>query len=91
MLNDKNSPSVFQVEPISRGTFRDVIGGDGAIRAAQEHIRGELTAHNGNIRGQVHPQHTQHASWFVVMCASFSLSQKSVAVRHRGVEHDTQP
>lgn len=54
-----SSPLISQVEAINRGSFRQIVGGDGVIRPPQQHIRRQLTTHNRNVRRQVHPEHTQ--------------------------------
>ncbi|MQL97528.1 hypothetical protein Taro_030228 [Colocasia esculenta] len=44
------------------GRLRDIVGGDGAVRAPQHHVRRELTTDDGNFRREMDPQHAQHAS-----------------------------
>ena len=57
---------------VERSGLRDIIGGDGLVGAPEEDVRRELAADNGDIRGEVHTQHAQHAF------SSFSLSRAIV-------------
>lgn len=41
--------------------LQHIVGGDGLVGAAKEDIGRELAAYNGDIRGQMHAYHAQHA------------------------------
>lgn len=53
-------PSVSHILAIVGRGFGHVVGGDCAVRPPQQHIGRDLTAHDRDLRRQVHPNHAQH-------------------------------
>ena len=69
-------PSMSEVKPIWRGRFGYIFRSDWAIRSSKKNIRSKFTAHNRDIRREVHTHHSQHSSHSTTtMRANLAISE----------------
>lgn len=57
-----HSPLVSHKVALERDGLRHIISADRLVRSPDENVRGQLTAYNRDIGGQMHAHHAQHAS-----------------------------
>lgn len=62
-------PLVSQEVAVHRSGLGDILGGEGLVGSSQQHVRRELAANDGYVRGQVHAEHAQHTSILGVVTA----------------------